>query len=95
MSRMERIYQIEQILIARRSATREQLLDALGVSRATLKRDLQYLRDRLNAPIEWDSELRGYRFAEPSGVGPKYQFRGFGLTCVKEWACEETTIFWN
>ena len=60
MSRIERIYQIEQILTARRSATREQLLEALGVSRATLKRDLQYLRDRLNAPIEWDSELRAY-----------------------------------
>ena len=76
MSRIERIYQIEQILTARRSATREQLLEALGVSRATLKRDLQYLRDRLNAPIEWDSELRGYRFAEQSGVGPKYQLPG-------------------
>ncbi len=34
----------------------------LGVSPATLKRDLQYLRDRLSAPIVYDRFDNGYRF---------------------------------
>lgn len=36
-------------------------------SRLTLKRDLAYMRDRLNAPIVFDRELRGYRFDKISG----------------------------
>lgn len=48
---MERIYQIDQILGDRRFVTRKELQERLGVSWATLKRDLNYLKDRLNAPI--------------------------------------------
>jgi predicted DNA-binding transcriptional regulator YafY len=45
------------------------LLEELAVSRATLKRDLQYLRDRLSAPIVYDSFANGYRFnAAPADV---------------------------
>ncbi len=38
------------------------LLQELEVSAATLKRDLEYLRDRLGAPIVYDREGNGYRF---------------------------------
>ena len=38
------------------------LLDELEVSPATLKRDLEYLKDQLGAPIEYDRFLNGYRF---------------------------------
>jgi predicted DNA-binding transcriptional regulator YafY len=34
------------------------------VSPATLKRDLDYLRDQLGAPIEYDRYVNGYRFGE-------------------------------
>jgi DeoR/GlpR family transcriptional regulator of sugar metabolism len=40
MSSMERIYQIDQILGARPFATRADLQERLGVSWATLKRDI-------------------------------------------------------
>jgi len=38
-----------------------ELQEEMEVSRATIKRDIDYLRDRLNAPVLWDRQLRGYR----------------------------------
>jgi predicted DNA-binding transcriptional regulator YafY len=34
------------------------------VSVATAKRDINYLRDRLLAPLFWDSRLNGYYYGE-------------------------------
>lgn len=67
MDRTERFYKIDQWLTERRVVPFADLLAALEVSRATLKRDLMYLRERLNAPIVWDREARGYRYAGTSG----------------------------
>jgi predicted DNA-binding transcriptional regulator YafY len=68
MDRTERFYLIERLLGARRSTPRSLLLDELGVSWATLKRDLDYLRNRLNAPIVFDRALGGYRFAQQASA---------------------------
>ena len=77
MGGMERIYQIDQMLAGRRFVTRQELQERLGVSLATLKRDLSYLKDRLNAPIVYDRELGGYRFdTNPRRVGPQYELPG-------------------
>lgn len=79
MNQTERIYKIEQILHERNVATFQQLQDAVEVSRATLKRDLQYLRDRLNAPIIYDREAPGgggYRFETPDRYAPRHQLPG-------------------
>ncbi len=77
MSAMERIYQIDQILGDRRFVTRQELQERLGVSWATLKRDLSYLKDRLNAPIVFGRALGGYRFESAgSKVGPQYELPG-------------------
>jgi predicted DNA-binding transcriptional regulator YafY len=62
MSRMERVYQIEKLLKQQRPVPLRTLLEQMEVSRATVKRDLEYMRDRLNAPIVWDRASRGYRF---------------------------------
>jgi predicted DNA-binding transcriptional regulator YafY len=69
MDRTERFYKIHQLLAARATVRIRDFLDALGVSRATFKRDLEYMRDRLNAPIEWDRERRGYRLAGDAAAG--------------------------
>ena len=75
MDRSERFYRIEQLLHDRGIATFEEIREILEVSRATLKRDFQYLRDRLNAPILYDREAGGYRF-ESSTSGPAFQLPG-------------------
>jgi len=77
MSKMERIYQIDQALAARKFVPRIELQERLGVSWATLKRDLSYLKDRLNAPIIFDRDLGGYRFETANAcIGPQYELPG-------------------
>jgi predicted DNA-binding transcriptional regulator YafY len=62
VDRTERFYRIEQLLHERQAVPMESFLEELGVSAATFKRDLEYLRDRFRAPIVWDRTVRGYRF---------------------------------
>ena len=66
MDRTERLYKIENLLRQRKLASFAALQAELEVSRSTLKRDLDYLRTRLNAPIEWSRASGGYRLAMPA-----------------------------
>jgi predicted DNA-binding transcriptional regulator YafY len=75
MDRTERFYRILDLLQQRKSVTREQFLSELSVSPATFKRDLEYLRDRMSAPIEWNREANGYELVgNPDGT--TYQLPG-------------------
>lgn len=77
MSSMDRIYQIDQMLSSRHCVPRRALEERLGVSWATLKRDLVYMKDRLNAPIVFDRNLGGYRFDHrETRIGPQYELPG-------------------
>jgi predicted DNA-binding transcriptional regulator YafY len=62
MSKTDRVYKIEMLIRQRGQLSFQALQDELEVSRATLKRDLEFLRDRLGAPIEYDRDLNAYRF---------------------------------
>ena len=62
MAKTDRVYKIERLIRSRGHLSFQALLDELEVSPATLKRDLEYLRDRLGAPIEYDRDLNAYRF---------------------------------
>ena len=87
MSGMERVFQIDQMLSGRKSVTRRELQDRLGVSWAPLKRDLAYLKDRLNAPIVFDRDLGGYRFdRESKRVGPQYELPGLWFSAEENHA---------
>src|SRR5262245_42972135 len=76
MDRTERFYKIHQLLSARGAVRLGEFLEALGVSRSTFKRDLEYLRDRLNAPIEWDRAAGTYRFGPEAKDAPRYALPG-------------------
>lgn len=77
---LNRIYKINELLAHGTHRSREELMNALGVSRATLKRDLAYMRDMLNAPIKWDASQRGYYLDNSQEVvGPSYQLPGLWL----------------
>lgn len=52
------------------------LTETLSVSRATVKRDICYMRDRLHAPIVWDRNHRGYRFEDLDPDFPQYALPG-------------------
>jgi predicted DNA-binding transcriptional regulator YafY len=61
MSQTERIYQIKKMLHQGKVVAFSVLQSTLEVSRSTLKRDLDYLRNRMNVPIKYDREAQGYQ----------------------------------
>ena len=85
MDRLERFYKIDQLLKERKAVSFSTLCSSLGVSRATLKRDLEYMRERFNAPIEWDREANGYRFGRPR-TGPRYELPGLWFSADEAYA---------
>ena len=68
MDRTERFYRIELLIKRQAGVSFEQLLSELEVSPATLKRDLQYLRDRMDAPIVYARDENVYRFADAAAA---------------------------
>ena len=62
MDRTERFYKIDNLLHAHQVVPIDRFLEDLGVSKATFKRDIEYMRDRLNAPIVWSKADGGYHY---------------------------------
>ncbi|HEY6822029.1 MAG TPA: YafY family protein [Burkholderiales bacterium] len=85
MERLERFYKIDQLLKDRRTVPFATLKEALGVSAATLKRDLEYMRSGFNAPIEYDRDANGYYFGEPRS-GPRYELPGLWFNSSEVYA---------
>ena len=84
MSQTERIYEIDRLLKSRSSVTSRSLRETLEVSSATLKRDLSYLRDRLNAPIIYDRNAGGYRLdRDTSAAGKSYELPGLWFSAAE------------
>jgi predicted DNA-binding transcriptional regulator YafY len=75
MTKTARVYKIEMLIRSRGCVSFQTLLDELEVSRATLKRDLAYLKDQLGAPIEYDRFANGYRFGA-TWRGDKHELPG-------------------
>jgi predicted DNA-binding transcriptional regulator YafY len=77
MNQTERFYKIDQMINDRRLVTFEEMKSALEVSRATLRRDLEYMRNRFNAPIVYDRFLGGYKFeSDARQIGGQYELPG-------------------
>ena len=77
MDRYERILSLHRILRnARRPVTVPRLQDELGCSRATVYRDLAFLRDALMAPVVGDGEAG---FSYDPGEGDRFELPGLWL----------------
>ena len=83
MDRTERFYKIDQLLNERRCVPMDTLIEALGISQATVKRDLKYLKDRLHAPIVWDRALRGYRYDASDPRASAYRLPGLWFSAAE------------
>lgn len=75
MSDLERLHRIKYMIQARKCVPIQDFLDELEISKATFKRDLEYLRDRMNAAIVFDRGEGGYRFDKPN-LGEKIELPG-------------------
>ena len=75
MSDLERLHRIKYMIQARKCVPIQDFLQELEISKATFKRDLEYLRDRMNASIVFDRSEGGYRFDKPN-AGEKIELPG-------------------
>ena len=66
MNQLDRLYQLERLLRSRRSLGRDALLHELEISRATLKRYLELLRERMNVPVVYDRYSNSYAISQPA-----------------------------
>lgn len=62
MERMDRIIRLHHLLRRGRPVPLASMIEALSVSRATVVRDLEYMRDRMGAPIVYDRAANGHRY---------------------------------
>ena len=85
MERLERFYKIDQLLKDRKVVSFATFIDELRVSPASVKRDLEYMRERFNAPIEYDRESNGYHFGKPRS-GPRYELPGLWFSADEAYA---------
>jgi HTH domain len=69
MNKTDRLHHIVKLLRVRRRITRAELQAETGASRATLMRDLAWLRDELGHPIHWDRETGCYLWRESERAG--------------------------
>ncbi len=82
MDRTERFYRIDRLLRGGPKPLRE-LAGELEVSPATVKRDIQYMRDRLYAPILWDVQARGYRMDRSLSGTRRYALPGLWFNAAE------------
>jgi predicted DNA-binding transcriptional regulator YafY len=77
--RHERIMNLHRLLkSARYPLPLTRLIDELGCSRASVYRDLAYLRDALGAPVETSEDPKGFRYAD--GEGERFELPGLWLS---------------
>ncbi|MGZ8268694.1 MAG: helix-turn-helix transcriptional regulator [Burkholderiales bacterium] len=86
MNRTERFYKIDRLLRENKHVPVQRFLKELEVSRATFKRDIEYLRDRHHAPIVWDRERNGYCFTSPAQDAPRYELPGLWFNASEIYA---------
>ena len=86
MARTQRITRINALLSRPQGATLAQMMEELEASRATVNRDLQTMRDEMNAPIIWDRFERTYRIEPNGNAGPTYMIPGLWLTPAQAYA---------
>ena len=85
MERLERFYKIDQLLKDRKVVSFAAFMDELRISRASVRRDLEFMRSRFNAPIEYDRSANGYRFGKPRS-GPRYELPGLWFSADEAYA---------
>ncbi len=65
MSQTERIFYIDRIIREHGGVSTHQVCEKFEVSSRQAKRDIEYLRNRLDAPIVWSRRRMRYEYSEP------------------------------
>lgn len=63
---MERIAVIDKAIRSGEFPNAQTIADRLGVSRRTVLRDIEFLCERLGAPVVYDAKRRGFTYSDPN-----------------------------
>jgi len=81
MDKFDRIFHLDAILSARRTAIPlEDLMARLECSKSTLHRTVNALKDYLHAPVVFDANAGGYRYTTPDPGSETYELPGLWFT---------------
>jgi proteasome accessory factor C len=81
MDKFDRIFHLHAILSSRRTPIPlEDLMARLECSKSTLHRTINALKDYLNAPVIFDGNAGGYRYARQDPGGETYELPGLWFT---------------
>jgi predicted DNA-binding transcriptional regulator YafY len=75
MNQIERVYRIDKLL-STQARPAKALQQELEISPSTLKRDIEYMRSRLHAPIVFDRHIAAYRYDLSSTTSKNYALPG-------------------
>jgi len=70
---LERMLRIHQALQSGKFPNASTLAREIEVATKTIHRDIEFMRDRLNLPIEFDPRRNGYHYTEEVGAFPNIQ----------------------
>ena len=70
---LERMLRIHQAIQEGKYPTAASLAATLDVSTKSIHRDLEFMRDRLQLPLEWDPRRFGYYYTETVNAFPTVQ----------------------
>src|SRR5271154_2109309 len=70
---LERMLRIHQLLQSGRFPNASTLAREIEVATKTIHRDIEFMRDRLNLPVEFDSAKNGYHYTEEVSAFPTMQ----------------------
>jgi len=70
---LERMLRIHEILRRNTLVNCTRLTRDLEVCRKTVVRDITFMRDRLDLPIEFDTAIQSYRYTQPVNAFPTVQ----------------------
>lgn len=81
-TQFERQLEIDRRIRAGEFPSVPSLAEAFEVNERTVKRDIEFMRDRMHAPVEYDRIKRGYFYAEPTWSFPAISMREGELTAL-------------
>jgi len=81
---LPRIYLIDREIAAGRYPNTPKLAKAYETSIPTISRDIEFMKDRLNAPIEYDHKRKGYYYTKktfrlPAAIGSAEEMLAIGM----------------
>lgn len=81
-TQVERLLEIDRQLKECQYPNCSMLARQFEVTTKTIHRDFQYMRDRMNAPIEYDAKKKGYFYENPTFMMPAFSMSEGELTAL-------------